>query len=434
MSQQASRHYPLLVVGAGPAGLAAAAAAASHGLRVGLIDQQAQAGGQVWRQSLLTGAVAKAERRLRSPRIDWLGPAEIVHAGPSGLWAETAQGCLQLRYEQLILATGARELLLPFPGWTLPGVMGAGGAQALAKQGWPLRDRAVLVAGSGPLLLAAAATLRSHGADLLGILEQCGRAELQRFAGRLWRWPGKLAQAAGLGLRLYGVPYHHDTRVLAAHGDGQLREVEIEGPTGRQRLACDLLAAGFGLVPNTELAQALGCRLQLSGAHPQVAVDDDLHTSVAGVFAAGEACGIGGRDCALIEGALAGHLAAGASASATRLRKRRQHARAFADWLGQHFQPGPAVLGLADDDTLVCRCEDVSLGRLRACNSLREARIHTRCGMGPCQGRICASAVRALDLYPNDAAAGSARPPLFPARLDTLAALSLPDCQSQDQP
>jgi NADPH-dependent 2,4-dienoyl-CoA reductase/sulfur reductase-like enzyme len=433
MSADAPRHYPLLVVGAGPAGLSAAAAAASQGLRVGLIDQQTQVGGQVWRHDLHHGAVARAQRLLCSPCIDWLGATEIVHAGHGSLWAETSRGCLQLRYEQLVLATGARELLLPFPGWTLPGVMGAGGAQALAKQGWPMRDRAVLVAGSGPLLLAAAATLRSHGAHMLGILEQCGRAELQRFAGRLWRWPGKLAQAAGLGLRLFGVPYHYDTRVLAAYGDEHLREVEIEGPAGRQRLACDLLAAGFGLVPNTELAQALGCHLQHHGAHPQVAVDDDLRTSVAGVFAAGEACGIGGRDCALIEGALAGHLAAGASAAVAGLRKRRQRARAFADWLGQHFQPGPAVLGLAADDTLVCRCEDVPLGRLRACNSLREARVHTRCGMGACQGRICASAVRALGLYPIDAAAGSARPPLFPARLDTLAALSLPDCQPQDQ-
>jgi D-hydroxyproline dehydrogenase subunit alpha len=337
-----------------------------------------------------------------------------------------------VRYEQLILATGARGLLLPFPGWTLPGVTGAGGAQALAKQGWPLRGRRVLVAGSGPLLLAAAATLRQHGAQVLGIHEQCSRAELARFARGLRHWPGKLVQAGGLGLRLLGVPFRCDSRVIAADGDGQLREVEISGPRGTRRLACDLLAVGFGLVPNVELAQALGCQLGLSGTQPQVSVDDQMRSSLPGIYAAGEACGIGGRDCALIEGAIAGHVAAGAHAHATALQPRRRRARAFADWLGQHFQPGPAVLGLATDDTLVCRCEDVPLGRLRTCSSLREARIHTRCGMGPCQGRICVSALRALGLYPCGANTGSTRPPLFPARLDTLAALSLPDCQTQD--
>lgn len=432
MSTATPKHLPLLIVGAGPAGLAAAAAAASKGLQVGLIDHQPTVGGQVWRQDLHFGAVARARRMLRHPRIEWLGATEVVHGGRGCLWAESAHGGLQLRYEQLILATGARELLLPFPGWTLPGVMGAGGAQALAKQGWAFRDRQVLVAGSGPLLLAAAATLRQHGADLLGIHEQAERAELQRFAMGLRRWPGKLAQAIGLGLRLFGVPYRFGSRVLAAHGDTRVREVEIDGPEGRQRMACDVLAAGFGLVPNVELAQALGCRLETPGRHPQVAVDDALRTSIAGVFAAGEACGIGGRDCALIEGAIAGHLAAGDTERAHALQARRQRARNFAAWLGQHFQPGSAVLDAATDDTVVCRCEDVSLGQLRACDSLREARIHTRCGMGHCQGRVCGSAVRALGLYSTDAIASTPRPPLFPARLETLAVLSPHDPQPQD--
>ncbi len=421
----AVRHYDVLVVGAGPAGLAAARAAASHGVRVGLVDAQPRAGGQVWRHDVRAAAPAAARRALAAlarPGIDWLPQTEIVLAQPGWLLADGPEGPRQLHYRALVLATGARELLLPFPGWTLPGVTGAGGAQALAKQGWPLAGQRVLVAGSGPLLLAAAATLRRHGAQVLGIHEQASAAALCGFALRLPRWPGKAVQALALGAGLAGIAYRSGSVVRAAHGDTRLREVEIDGPQGRRRIACDQLAVGYGLVPNTELAQLLGCGLAHDGAHPRVAVDAQLRTSVPGVFAAGEACGIGGRDCATLEGAMAGHLAAGAPAPARALQRHRRHARAFATLLQRQFALSPRIHALAQADTLVCRCEDVALGELQGFDEARDAKLASRCGMGACQGRICGSALAELGLAHAPASSDDGRrPPLFPVRLAALA-------------
>ena len=414
----------MLLVGAFPAGLSASVAAAAHGARVGLVDAQPRPGGQIWRHDTAHPAPAAAQKAiagLSHPNVEWLAQIQVVLAQPGWLLAETPRGALRLDYRALVLATGARELLLPFPGWTLPGVSGAGGAQALAKQGWPLEGKRVLVAGSGPLLLASAATLQGHGATVLGVHEQAAAAAVRRFGLQLLRWPGKLLQAVALRAQLARVPYRTGSVVVAAYGDERLREVEIDGPAGRRRIACDRLAVGYGLVPNTELAQLLHCRLELAGAHPQVAVDELLRTSVDNVFAAGEACGVGGRDSALVEGEIAGCMAAGAVDAARARLPQRRRARAFATLLQASFALDPRLRSLAADDTLVCRCEDVPLGRLRGFADARAAKLATRCGMGACQGRICGSALAELGLVQNEISSDAARrPPLFPARLATL--------------
>lgn len=417
--------YDVLVVGAGPAGLAAARAAASHGACVGLVDAQPSAGGQVWRRDVLQDMPGKARRAiaaLGSPRVDWLPSVQVAMAQPGWLLAEGQHGALQLQYRALVLATGARELLLPFPGWTLPGVTGAGGAQALAKQGWPLSGKRAVVAGSGPLLLASAATLQAHGANVLGIHEQISMRALRDFALRLPRWPGKAMQALMLRARLAGVSYNAGSLVVAAHGDGVLREIEVEGPGGRERIACDQLAVGYGLVPNTELSQLLGCNLEPGSPHRSVAVDAGLRTSVDGVFAAGEVLGIGGRDCALIEGEMAGHMAAGAERAARALQGRRRHARDFATLLQKTFALDSRVRALPTQETLVCRCEDVPLGAVQDIANAREAKLASRCGMGACQGRICGAALDELGIHHSEISSdGGRRPPLFPVRLATLA-------------
>ncbi|MEA9564948.1 MULTISPECIES: FAD/NAD(P)-binding oxidoreductase [unclassified Xanthomonas] len=419
-------HFDVLVIGAGPAGLAAAQAAAGHGARVGVVDMQPRAGGQVWRSDVHHGAPADARALLRQVQgnaaISLLTRTQILLAQPGWLLADGPDGTLQLHYAALVLATGARELLLPFPGWTLPGVTGAGAAQALVKQGWPVRDKRVLVAGSGPLLLASAATLQRHGAQVLGIHEQTSAAALRTFAAKLWRWPGKAAQAVALRLQLHRVAYRAGSIVVAAYGDTQLREVELDGPHGRTRVACDQLAVGYGLVPNTELAQLLGCQLEPCGAHRQIQVDTLLRTSVVQIFAAGEACGIGGRDCALVEGAMAGHMAAGAPDHALQLQPRRRAARGFAQLLQQQFALHPRIRTLAQPDTLVCRCEDVPLCALDDFDDARDAKLASRCGMGACQGRICGSALAELGRCPPDLSTDAGRrPPLFPVRLAALA-------------
>lgn len=412
--------YDVLVVGAGPAGLAAAQAAAGGGARVGLLDAQAQAGGQVWRHDVHHAAPAIARRAIRSalshPSIEWLAQTRVVLQDHDALLLENSDHAWHVHYDALILANGARELLLPFAGWTLPGVTGAGGLQALGKQGWPLAGKKVVIGGSGPLLLAAAATARRHGATVLGIHEQASAEQIHRFARGLWRWPGKAWQAAMLRTTLAGVPYHMGSVVRRALGDNTLQTIETDGPRGRQQIDCDQLAVGYGLVPNVELAQMLDCQLHYPGHHACVTTDDMQRTSVAKVFAAGELCGIGGRDSARIEGAIAGYTAIDNQAQARRLLPARQRARRFADALATHFALNPGVRLLAEPDTLICRCEDVPLSALDAFPDARSAKLATRCGMGACQGRICGSALAELGRFQR----GGIRPPLFPARLLSL--------------
>lgn len=414
-------HYDVLVVGAGPAGLAAAQTAAVHGANVGLIDAQPRPGGQVWRHDVRHQPPRAARDAIENLRgVDMLANHSVIATEPSAVRVEAPQGARLISHGSLILATGARELLLPFPGWTLPGVTGAGGLQALAKQGWPVAGKRVVIAGSGPLLLAAADTLRKHGARVLGIHEQASAASVHAFARQLRHWPARAVQAAGLRLRLAGVPYHFGAFVRRAYGSDTIQRVDIDTPTGTQTVECDLLAVGYGLVPNAELAQMLGCTMDHHGAHPHVSTDRLLRTSVEGVYAAGEAGGIGGLAVARIEGALAAHAATGHSVAAHALLPQRDRERRFGALLAQHFALDPRLHALAQDDTVICRCEDVTLGELHDFTDARAAKLATRCGMGACQGRICGTALAELGRFPRS----GARPPLFPARLASLAGLA----------
>ncbi|MGY3041693.1 NADPH-dependent 2,4-dienoyl-CoA reductase/sulfur reductase-like enzyme [Rhodanobacter sp. TND4EL1] len=428
-----TEHYDVVVVGAGPAGMAAAGTAALHGARVALLDAQPRQGGQVWRHDALLGTPDAAKRsmsaltRAATP-VAWLARHQVVDAGNGRLLVETPHTAIELSFGSLIIATGARELLLPFPGWTLPGVTGAGGLQALAKQGWPMRGKRVVVAGSGPLLWAAAASLHSHGARVLGIHEQASAAAVRAFALQLWRWPARLIQAARLRTVLRDAPYRCGSFVTRAHGEASLTAVDIRTPHGSTRIDCDLLAVGHGLVPNVELANMLGCGLEQHGPHPFVQVDDLLRTSVAGVYAAGESCGIGGLSAAVTEGRIAGHMSAGANAAATALRSRRRSTRRFAGLLARQFALDPRLHTLAGADTIICRCEDVTLAALDGFADARAARLDTRCGMGACQGRICGTALAELGRFPR----GHQRSPIFPARLATLAGSAFSAFPSHD--
>ncbi|NZA25096.1 NAD(P)/FAD-dependent oxidoreductase [Luteimonas sp. SJ-92] len=407
------------VVGAGPAGLAAARAAAALGAAVLVLDAQPAVGGQVWREDALHGLPARAasaRSALQALGVRVLTQAEVVGCAGNRLFVHAAQAAVAIDYDALVLATGARELLLPFPGWTLPGVTGAGGAQALAKQGWPLRGLRAVVAGSGPLLLASAATLRRHGARVVSIHEQAPAAAVSGFALGLWRWPGKAAQALQLRAGLWRSRYLAGSHVLRALGDERLEAVEVRCGARSRTIACDLLACGYGLVPNVELAQALGCALD-GAPHPQVRVDGLQRSSVDGVFAAGEACGVGGVDCAALEGRIAGLAAAGDAAGAGALSPRRERARRFAASLQRHFALHDGLRRLAAPDTLVCRCEDVPLAALDGCAGAREARLAARCGMGACQGRICGTALAEMGRFPRD----GLRSPIFPVPLEVLA-------------
>ncbi|WP_233841124.1 FAD/NAD(P)-binding oxidoreductase [Dyella sp. 2HG41-7] len=420
-----TERYDVVIVGAGPAGIAAADAALARGARVAWIDAQANGGGQVWRKDSEHGWPRRAQsiiaRVLRHSSMTWMPQTEVIAAERDELLLQNTHNARRVAYNALILATGARELLLPFPGWTLPGVTGAGALQALAKQGWPLAGRRVVIAGAGPLLWAAAATAQRHGARVLGIYEQAGAKAVHDFARTLWRWPGKAVQAAVLRTQLADVPYRYGCAVRRAMGDDALQTIEVDGPHGVERIECDQLAVGYGLIPNTELAHMLGCALKLEGAHPYVAVDAMQRSSIANVYAAGELCGIGGRDTAWLEGRIAGLAATGATIDAS-LQRQHRHARAFATALRTHFALDPRIRNLATPDTLICRCEDVSLQTLNNYTDARSAKLATRCGMGACQGRVCGAALAELGRF----ARSGHRPPLFPARLATLGDLPTP--------
>jgi NADPH-dependent 2,4-dienoyl-CoA reductase/sulfur reductase-like enzyme len=285
----------------------------------------------------------------------------------------------------------------------------------LVKSGLPIAGKRVVVAGSGPLLLAVAAYLRGHGAEIPIICEQASRASLARFGLALLGQPAKVKQGFSLRRDLSGIPYAANCWPTAALGRRTLESVMISRASGTEEIPCDYLACGFHLVPNTELAALLGCSIHQG----YVKVDNFQQTSVSGVFCAGEPTSIGGLDLSLVEGQIAGLSAAGRGEDAKKLFGNRDKLQKFARLLDRTFALRAELRSLPLAETIVCRCEDVTHGRVNQYRSWRAAKLHTRCGMGPCQGRVCGPATQFLfDWIPD-----SVRPPIFPARLENLAAI-----------
>lgn len=403
----------LLVVGAGPAGLAAAVAASGKGLRVTMVDENPQAGGQIWRPMAgePAGPAPRMLAQMFQARAQMLAPASVVGFDAD----DTARivfrgGHGTVRFQKAVLATGARELFLPFPGWTLPGVFGVGGLQALVKQGLPIRGRRVVVAGSGPLLLAVAKHLRKCGAKVAAILEQAPPKGMRELLFALGRFPSKLGQAATFATTVAKVK--PGWWVTEALGTERLASVQISDGVSTREIACDYLACAYGLAPNTELAQVAGCRIEKGF----VAVDDLQRTSQPRLFCAGEPVEIGGAEAAIVQGTIAGLAAAGAELEARTHLKEMRKCHDFARALARAFPLREEVRRVARAETLVCRCEDVSFGELEEYGSFREAKIQTRIGMGPCQGRICGAACQAIKGWE----APTVRPPVVPVPMEAL--------------
>jgi NADPH-dependent 2,4-dienoyl-CoA reductase/sulfur reductase-like enzyme len=422
------------VVGAGPGGMAAAAVAAESGCKVLLIDENPAAGGQIWRGAAGFGAhasphrreYAKWARRLLASGAEFWPDTTVVDRPAVGTLRVEREGRWQdLAFDRLILATGARERFLPFPGWTLPGVMGTGGLQAVVKSGLPVSGSRVVVAGSGPLLLAVAAGLARMGANVEGIFEQAPLVRLAQFGSTLVAHPGKLIEGAGYRWATRGSPYRTGWWVTRALGRTRLESLVVSNGKSELELACAYLACGFHLVPNLELARMLGCRIEVG----YVAVNALQETSEPGVYCVGEPTGIGGLEKALVEGEIAGLAAAGRGVETARLApsqgRAQRRARRFARRLDKAFGLRSELRALATTETIVCRCEDVAYGALEGCADGRAGKLHTRCGMGPCQGRICGPATEFLFGW----SAASVRPPVFPARVSTLG--GDPDCAAE---
>ncbi len=413
----------VLVLGGGPAGIAAACISAECSSRVVLLESTPWLGGAIWRANDVRSIPRSGQHWLS--RLKHSGAQVICEAtafaqeggelcSESGavrrVYAQRCDQLLEVRCGRLVIATGAQELFLPFPGWTLPNVMGLGGLQLLAKGGWPVRGQRVIVAGTGPLLFAVAAALKNRGAQVTDLLEQASWSRVARFAAVLpWLSPSKVWQALQLKAQLLGARYRTGCWPAAAHGDAVLRSVRITDGRRAWVQDCDYLACGFGLVPNLQWPEMLGCT-----AHGDevVQVDELQQTVVPGVYAAGETTGIGGDAAAVIEGQIAGHAASGCTTGRQlrRLQVRRARAGRFARSLQAAFRLRPELLMLAHDDTVICRCEDVTWGQLREFRDAREAKLQTRCGMGVCQGRVCQNSLRLLKSWPTT----SVRPPVLP--------------------
>jgi len=421
----------VLVVGAGPAGLSAAKAAASAGADVVVLDDNPAEGGQVWRRGfhadLPAAAVALQQSVRACANVRIANGAKVVGIlSDRTLLVETHDSVLHMHWQKLIVCTGARERLLPFPGWTLPGVTGAGGLQALIKGGMPVRGQRVVIAGTGPLLFAVAATARKAGAKVLLVAEHAPLARVTAFARKLPLWPSKLMQA----MHLRDASYRTSSMVLSVQGQGRVQQATLLQSGRTLTLDCDRVAVGYGLVPNTGLAEALGCQLLQRDRVPEVAVDAHQQTSVTGIYAAGECTGIGGCERAQAQGSIAGYAAVGAVQQLRAHEKDRTYWGAFAAHVNACFALDESLKSLPQPDTLVCRCEDVAHGALLAQRNWTDAKMHTRCGMGACQGKVCATAAQFLYGWQMP----EARLPLTVARIATLASVADAEGAPQTQP
>ncbi|QXQ05658.1 (2Fe-2S)-binding protein [Sphingosinicellaceae bacterium] len=460
--------FDLAIVGGGPAGQAAAEIAIANGLSVVMFDEQQRLGGQILRQPPVgfavarwmqgrayRGVAAQLARATALTAIDWRGGTsvlglfkradgfDIVANGPAGPASAVAT--------RVLIAAGCYDMPVALPGWTTPGVMGAGAVQAFIKSQQFLPGRRFVLAGTHPLQLLVADQVRRGGGTVVAVIfaQSAAAAVARVLADPLTAVlnASTLASAAVsfARLRWAGVSVRFGTTVARAEGRARLSSVTLQncvasGPTGRTAgvLNCDTLALCFGFLPQADLPRATGCTVERDPATGGWATTHDawLRSSIVGLFVAGETTGVAGADCALEEGRIAGlgiALDAGrltvaqADAAARAPRARLARRRKFAAMLADIASPAAIVPQLIDDTTIVCRCEDVTRGQLRAAMASRggpggasSLKLVTRAGMGLCQGRSCEQAVMTILGETGRPAGFTARFPVRPVAVADL--------------
>jgi len=452
-----SPSYDLVVIGGGPAGLAAAALAARAGVSTVLFDENPGVGGQIYRgitstpvtdrtilgedywagEALAAGAQASGAAIVNGATVWSLDPQRIVGVSIDGK-------ARMIAAERVIIATGSLERPFPVPGWTLPGVMTAGGAQTALKAHGLLPGGRTVIAGTGPLLWLLAAQILRAGGGIDAVLDTTPRGNWLRALPHLPDFMLSPYFAKGVALLREvraKVPVHKVDRVEAI-GDGKLREVGF----GQGRMAADLLLLHQGVVPNINLALAAGV------AHVwnedqlcfQPVLDADFGSSVPGIAVAGDGAGIAGGTAAAERGRIAAIAAVralkpGADVPDRQLVRRRlrreERGRAFLDWLNRPAESFRRPEG----DTVVCRCEEVTAGQVRdmadmGCEGPNQMKAFLRCGMGPCQGRLCGLTVTELiarqrDTTPAEVGYYRLRPPVKPITLAELASLPISETE-----
>lgn len=409
-----------VIVGAGPAGVRAAEALVAHGLRPVVVDEAPRWGGQIYRQP--PAGFSRPKEALYGFEA---GRADAVHEAMAGIldkvdyrpdtlvWSAEGgkldllhHGLMStLPYSHLIVATGAADRVLPFPGWTLPGVYTLGAAQvALKFQGCAIGSR-VVFAGTGPLLYLIAYQYARAGAKVAAVLDTAS------FAGKAAAVPAMLRQPALLAkglyylgwLRMHGIAVHQGVELVRATGDERVQAMHWRKAGRTQEIACDGVGFGYALRPETQLADLLGCRFRYDSLQRGALPERDAmgRSSVAGVYLAGDGAGIMGADAAEWAGeraALAlladtGHRIDVARAAS--LENQLSRTAAFREGLERAFPFPTGWAAAAPDELVVCRCEEITAGELRQCvadtgaREMNRLKALTRVGMGRCQGRTC---------------------------------------------
>jgi NADPH-dependent 2,4-dienoyl-CoA reductase/sulfur reductase-like enzyme len=447
--------YELVVIGGGPAGLAAAATAARAGVQTVLFDENPGVGGQIYRGITATplhnrsvlgedywaGAALAAEAKASSASI--VNGATVWSLDPNKLVGVSIAGRARMvQAERVIIATGSMERPFPIPGWTLPGVMTAGAAQTALKAQGLVPDGRTIMAGCGPLLWLLAAQLLRAGTKVEAVLDTAPRVNWLKAAMHLPDFVLSPYWSKGLALlrEVRGRVPVIATQSIEAHGKDRLTEVVFETGAGGRRMKADLLLLHQGVVPNVNLAMAAGVRHRWNGRslcfEPEV--DADFGTSVPGIAVAGDGAGIAGGTAAAERGRIAALAAVQALRPDARVANvemvrqalaREEMGRAFLDML---YQPAPSFrrpLG----DTIACRCEEVTAQQVRdtadlGCEGPNQMKAFLRCGMGPCQGRLCGLTITELiadqrRATPEEVGYYRLRPPVKPITLAELASL-----------
>ncbi len=447
---QAARHgCDVLVIGAGPAGLAAAIAAAEAGASVVALDERDAPGGQYLKPLAGSHRHDAPDHQFRlgaELRARALAAGVAFHFGATvwgGFAAEEIAAIVAGRNvvfqpRRLVIAAGAHERPVPIPGWTMPGVMTTGCLQTLARANRVSPGGRVVIAGNGPLNLQLACELVEGGVTVVAVLEAAPKPGF-----RAWRQALRLAANAPdlawdgakylATLRRAGVPILWGARPLAAEGEGRFAALVASSPRGEIRIAGDVLAMNLGFQPETGLARALGCahRFTDSGlGRLETVTDADGRTSLPTVFAVGDGAQVGGSRIALSRGRLAGLAAArdllAKVAEDAAARRALTRAIAFQDALWRFFAVPEFDASTLADTTLVCRCEEVTAGDLRSAKaggagSLGALKKATRAGMGRCQGRMCGATVARIAGAAEESGFAAPRAPLKPVPAIALA-------------
>jgi NADPH-dependent 2,4-dienoyl-CoA reductase/sulfur reductase-like enzyme len=426
----------ILIIGGGAGGLSSALAARRSGASVIVLDERSSAGGQYYKQPALPGLpVLDAQQAEGRSLVDAAVESGVVVVPQCEVWAAfptdgaaaeivalEPRGIRRFRPSRLIVATGAYELGLAVPGWTLPGVMTTGAAQTLWRSYGTLPGRRVLIAGNGPLNMQVAYELARAGATVTAVAEIASSPGVRSLGSLVFMTmaDSSLVQAGvryRTGLARYGVPilYRHVVTRIERADDGLL--AMLAPLTGRRvarrarQFHADIVCLGYGFQPSNEILRSLGASHDYDVARAQLITQrlGDCATTVPCVYGVGDCCGVEGAQAAVAEGTLAGVAAARSLGFTTpearrieaEARRRLAHARRFERALRALFDVPRLTYELADRETTVCRCEEVSLGQLEAAladgsPSIGEVKQRTRAGMGRCQGRYCAPVIGAL--------------------------------------